>query len=154
MAITYVVGGDLLASNAHTLVNTVNCHGVMGAGLARQFKARYPLCFPRYRQLCDAGQFKPGTFSICREYLPAHLILNAATKDRWQDDSRIEWVESILQRIVANFESLGMRSLAISKLGCGNGHLEWSVVGPLMVTYLSRISGGVIIYMDAGDQQY
>jgi len=154
-SLTYIVHGDLLASPAHTLVNTVNCMGVMGAGLAKQFKAQYPLCYePRYTHLCATHAFKPGTFQIVREYLPTHLILNASTKDHWRQDARIAWVESILVRIERDFTLLDMRSLAISKLGCGNGGLQWSDVGPLMVHYLKCIDAPISIYVNAGDVQY
>ncbi len=152
--ISYIVDGNLLTSTAHTLVNTVNCDGYMGKGLALQFKEQYPQCFKGYRAWCDAGKLRPGMVQACTAYEPAHLILNVATKGGTWKDSRIEWVESILRSLVAGWTP-AVGSIAISKLGCGNGGLLWSDVGPLMVSYFSRIDAAdVFIYVGKDDQQY
>ncbi len=143
---------DLLHSPAHTLVNPVNCVGVMGKGLAAQFKATYPEMFVKYRRECQAERFRPGMIWPYRSQ--DHLILCAATKDSFRDASRIEWIKAILERIVQHYERLNMQSLALPKLGCGEGKLSWSQVGPLIVGYLRRLPCKVWLYVDEGDTQF
>jgi O-acetyl-ADP-ribose deacetylase (regulator of RNase III) len=143
---------DLLHSPAHTLVNPVNCVGVMGKGLAAQMKAAYPEMFARYQRQCQAGRFRPGMLWPYRSQ--DHLILCAATKDHYQQVSRLEWIKGILERIVQHYERLDMQSLALPRLGCGEGKLPWSRVGPLMARYLRRLPCEVWLYVDEGDPQF
>jgi O-acetyl-ADP-ribose deacetylase (regulator of RNase III) len=143
---------NLLHSPAHTLVNPVNCVGVMGKGMASQMKATYPEMFARYQRECQAERFRPGMIWPYRSQ--DHLILCAATKDHYRGASRIEWIEGILERIVQHYGRLNMQSLALPKLGCGEGKLPWSRVGPLMARYLKRLPCEVWLYVDEGDSQF
>lgn len=129
--------GDLLQAPAQALVNTVNCMGVMGKGIALQFGRTFEANTRAYKAACKAKSLRPGDIlsvpihpEIGRE-LP-HYILNFATKDHWRSPSRLEWIESGLLQLVAQVEALQIRSIAIPPLGCGNGGLKWEVVRPLI----------------------
>ncbi len=143
---------SLLCSQAHTLVNPVNCVGTMGKGLAAQFKQRYPELFARYERVCQAGRLQPGMVWPYRAQ--DHLILCVATKDHYHDPSRIEWIEDILERIVQHHTRLDMRSLALPKLGCGEGQLSWERVGPLMARALSSLPCDVFLYVEEDDPHF
>jgi O-acetyl-ADP-ribose deacetylase (regulator of RNase III) len=150
--IKYIVNGNLFDSKCQTLTNTVNCVGVMGAGIAKQFKDRYPSMFSRYAKVCAEGQMKPGMIYPWRA--SDHLILNVSTKDDWRNNSRIKWIEAILERIVSNYQRLGITSIAMTKLGCGLGGLDWNDVGPLVVAALRDLPILVEIYVEASDTQF
>jgi len=102
--------------------------------------------------MCKRGQLKPGM--IYPWNAPECLILNAATKGRWQDPSRLEWIDGILSRIRCHYEGIKIQSLAITKIGCGNGKLLWSDVGPRMAAALRDLPFDVEIYIDQGDEQF
>ena len=144
-----LVSGNLLASKRQTLVNTVNCVGIMGKGIALKFKQRYPEMYQDYVRRCDAGVVKPGT-PYTYELPDGRLICNFPTKNHWRSSSRLEWVESGLDELVTQAPSWGITSLAIPPLGCGHGGLAWEDVGPLMHHYLGRLSIDVDIYVPAG----
>jgi O-acetyl-ADP-ribose deacetylase (regulator of RNase III) len=149
--IKYVVNGNLFDSDCQTLVNTINCEGVMGAGIAKQFKQRFPAMFASYQR--QISQWKPGM--ICRYKLEdGRMILNVATKDKWRNPSHLAWIKRILDRIVSDYRKLGITSIAMTKLGCGLGGLDWDDVGPLMIAALESLPILVEIYIEAGDCQY
>lgn len=151
--IKYVVNGNLFDSKCQTLCNTVNCKGAMSKGIAEQFKARFPAMFAKYEQQCRAGEWKPGM--ICKYGLEdGRMILNVATKGDWRNPSHLAWIKRILDRIVSDYERLGITSIAMTKLGCGNGKLSWDDVGPLMVVALEGLPILVEIYIETGDCQY
>jgi hypothetical protein len=125
----------------------------MGAGIAKQFKSRYPAMFAKYYEQCSTGKWQPGR--ICRHKLnDGRYILNVSTKDHFNKDSMYGWIKDILERIISDYKRLGITSIAITKLGCGNGHLSWSVVGPMMADALSKLDILVEIHIDPGDEQY
>jgi O-acetyl-ADP-ribose deacetylase (regulator of RNase III) len=159
--IKYIVNGNIFDSKAHAIVNTVNCEGFMGKGLALQFKQRYPTMDQAYQRVCKAVRMKPGRI-LPYEVSPERLILSVSTKNEWRKPSRLEWIGDILERLVKYHTAIplpgdravAIRSLAISKLGCGNGHLEWSDVGPLMAQALQSLPITVEIYVEAGDTHF
>ncbi len=129
--------GDLLQAPAQALVNTVNCAGVMGKGIALQFERTFPANTRAYKAACKAKTLRPGDVlpvpihpEIGRD-LP-HYILNFATKDHWRSPSRLEWIETGLCQLVSHVQKHGLTSIAIPPLGCGNGGLQWEVVRPLI----------------------
>lgn len=138
------VDGDILKSNMQTLVNPVNTSGVMGAGLARRFRDAYPDMYRRYVRVCATGQFVPGKLLIYRGN--NHWILNFPTKINPSDDSRIEYIEAGLDKLVSAWRDHGITSLAFPALGCGLGKLQWSEVQPLMTDYLATLPIPVEIY--------
>lgn len=138
--------GDMFTSHAEAMVNTVNCVGVMGKGVALEFKRRWPENYKFYKRACDRRELRPGSVLVFdRGNLfgsegPRYLI-NFPTKDHWRAKSKLEYIESGLDALTFEVEKLGIRSIAIPPLGCGNGGLEWSVVRPLMQRKLANLAG-------------
>jgi len=126
--------GDILQAEAEALVNTVNCVGVMGRGIALQFKKAYPGNFKEYKTACDRKELKPGQMLVhCtnRLMMPRYII-NFPTKRHWRGASRLEDISSGLKALASEVRELNIRSIAIPPLGCGLGGLEWSVVRPMI----------------------
>ncbi|WP_100464615.1 type II toxin-antitoxin system antitoxin DNA ADP-ribosyl glycohydrolase DarG [Mycobacteroides abscessus] len=126
--------GNLLDADTDAVVNTVNCVGVMGKGIALQFKRRYPSMFAEYERACKAGQVQTGRMLPVRtgEMMGPEWVINFPTKRHWRSPSRLEWIEeglSDLRRVIAQ---LGIKSIAIPPLGAGNGGLNWVEVEPLI----------------------
>jgi O-acetyl-ADP-ribose deacetylase (regulator of RNase III)/uncharacterized protein YwgA len=141
--------GDLFASRAQTLVNTVNCVGVMGKGVALEFKKRWPAMFEDYRRRCERGQVRLGEPYLYRD-TSGISIVNFPTKDHWRSPSRIADVERGLDYVAAHVREWGVTSLALPPLGCGNGGLEWSEVGPLIYRKLHGLQMDVEVYAPYG----
>ena len=135
---------SILESSAQTLVNTVNCVGVMGKGLAHAFKQRDPTMFAAYKRICDEHKLAPRKLWLWRG--SASWILNFPTKDHWRSPSRIEWVEAGLAKFIAAYEVQGITEISFPKLGCGNGNLDWRDVQPLMEHYLGNLPIPVYIH--------
>lgn len=133
--------GNLLDANVEALVNTVNTVGVGGKGIALQFRQAYPENFKAYAQACKRGDVVPGrmfTYDLGRLDLPRYII-NFPTKRHWRGKSRIGDIESGLVDLVATIRELGITSIAIPPLGCGNGGLAWTQVRPLIEQALAQV---------------
>jgi O-acetyl-ADP-ribose deacetylase (regulator of RNase III)/uncharacterized protein YwgA len=141
--------GDLFASKAQTLVNTVNCVGVMGKGIALEFKRRFPEMFDDYMQRCRRNQVRLGEPYVFDDP-SGHKILNFPTKDHWRSPSRVVDIESSLDAFVENYWAWGVTSIAFPPLGCGNGGLEWADVGPLIYRKLHELPIDVEVYAPFG----
>jgi O-acetyl-ADP-ribose deacetylase (regulator of RNase III)/uncharacterized protein YwgA len=141
--------GDMFATEMQTLVNTVNCHGVMGKGIALLFKKKYPAMFEDYQERCERGEVRLGEPYHYKD-LAGTSIVNFPTKGHWRASTRLEDVETGLNHFVKNFQKWGITSVAFPPLGCGNGGLEWSAVGPLMFSKLKGIGIPVEIYAPYG----
>jgi len=126
--------GNLLEEDAQALVNAVNCVGVMGKGIALQFKQAFPENFQQYKKACDAKEVQPGRmFTVpTGKLLNPKYIINFPTKRNWRDKSKIEDIQTGLKALVAEVQQLGITSIAIPALGCGNGGLDWVEVKPLI----------------------
>lgn len=127
--------GDLLKQDdVAAIVNTVNCVGVMGKGIALQFKNKWPANFTEYAAACKAGEVRPGRVFIhdLGGLVKPNYILNFPTKDHWRGASKIEFIRDGLVDLVAQVRRLGIRSIAIPPLGCGNGGLDWADVRPMI----------------------
>ncbi|MDD9875296.1 MAG: macro domain-containing protein [Gammaproteobacteria bacterium] len=138
---------NLFDSNAQTLCNAVNTVGVMGAGIAKEFKSRYPEMFADYKQRCEEKRVligKPYCWKPADE--SARWVLIFPTKRHWRNPSQIEWLESGLQHLTENYKKWGIRSLAMPALGCSLGGLDWKHVRPLMEKYLDEMDVPVEIY--------
>ena len=122
--------GNILKADAEALVNTVNCIGFMGRGIALQFKKVYPGNFSAYHKACNAGEVQPGRMFIfdLNSMLNPKYVVNFPTKRHWRADSRYEDIESGLNALVAEVQQRGIRSIAIPPLGCGLGGLHWDTV--------------------------
>lgn len=143
--LTYLKG-DLLSSPAQVQVNTVNVVGVMGKGIALQFKNKYPEMFSAYQRMCENHILDTGKLYLWKS--PEKWVLMFPTKKHWRNPSKIEYIESGLKKFVDNYEQLGIESIAFPRLGCGNGNLDWDIVKPLMEKYLKPLPITVYIYVD------
>lgn len=133
--------GNLLEAEVEALVNTVNCVGVMGKGLALQFKQAFPENFQEYRRACQSGEVKPGQMFIVptgRLTNPRYII-NFPTKRHWKNPSRIEDIETGLLALIETVKQFGIRSIAVPPLGCGNGGLAWSRVAPMIEAAFAQV---------------
>lgn len=144
-----VLIGDLFETKAKTIVNTVNCVGVMGKGIAQAFKKRFPDMFKEYSQRCQSGMVQPGVPYLYSDMLGTS-ILNFPTKKHWRSPSRLDDVIKGLDIFAEKYKEWGIESVAFPPLGCGNGGLEWAVVGPVMYQRLSTLDIPVEIYAPYG----
>ena len=142
----------MFASDAQTLVNTVNCVGIMGKGVALEFRRRFPEMYDDYVARCKARQVRLGDPYLFRRLLTP-WILNFPTKDHWRSVSRLSDIVAGLEHLTANYQEWGITSLAVPPLGCGQGQLEWRVVGPTLWRYLSRLDIPVELYAPTGTPQ-
>lgn len=140
-----VLVGDMFESRAQTLVNTVNCVGVMGKGIALEFKKRFPDMYEDYAQRCAAKQVRLGEPYLFRRLFPP-WILNFPTKGHWRSVSRLSDIEAGLEYLERHYHEWGIESLAVPALGCSNGGLEWRVVGPTLYRHLGRLDIPVELY--------
>ncbi|MCX5812606.1 MAG: macro domain-containing protein [Proteobacteria bacterium] len=145
-----VAVGDILKSKASTLVNTVNCVGIMGKGIAAEFKKLFPEMFEDYVKRCERHEIKPGVPYLFKASLFPPQIINFPTKSHWRAASRIEDIEKGLKIFVSKYREWGVKSIAMPPLGCGNGQLLWETVGPLMFKYLSKLDIPVELYAPYG----
>ncbi len=141
--------GDIFESDAQTLVNTVNCVGVMGKGIALEFRDRFPDMYEEYVQRCTEGRVKLGEPYLYRRLTPP-WILNFPTKDHWRSVSRLQDIVAGLQLLHARYRGWGVTSLAVPPLGCGQGQLEWRVVGPTLYRHLKRLEIPVYLFAPFG----
>lgn len=134
--VTYVTG-DIFRSPAQVITNTVNCVGVMGAGIALEFKKRYPDLFNDYKQRCQKGEVIAG-----RPYLFENdkvQVLNFPTKRHWKNNSDINDIEDGLKYLAEHHADMGIFFLALPPLGCGLGGLEWASVKTLIDKHLGPL---------------
>lgn len=130
--ITYTTG-DLFEAQAEAIVNTVNTVGVMGKGIALQFKQRFPENYLTYKDACEAGQVKTGTLLITKgNTLFFKYIINFPTKEHWRNPSKYEYVEQGLDALIEAIKERNITSVAMPPLGAGNGKLEWNKVKQIL----------------------
>jgi O-acetyl-ADP-ribose deacetylase (regulator of RNase III) len=143
--LTYVVG-DLFQSPAKVLVNTVNTVGVMGKGIAKDFKTFFPEMFIGYQRLSEQKRIDIGKLYLWRG--PYKWVLNFPTKKHWRYPSKPEYIEAGLKKFVAGYAHYSFSSVAFPQLGCGHGELDWEEqVQPLMERYLSNLPIDVFIHL-------
>ena len=122
--------GDILKADAEALVNTVNCAGVMGRGIALQFRKAFPECFKAYKAACDRKELRLGKMHVCdlSRLENPRLVINFPTKRHWKGKSKLADIEAGLAALVDLVRQRHIRSIAIPPLGCGLGGLEWNEV--------------------------
>jgi O-acetyl-ADP-ribose deacetylase (regulator of RNase III) len=138
--------GDIFTAPTQTIVNTVNTRGVMGKGLALQFKRRFPEMYHDYRQRCADHAVRVGEPYIYTESRP--WIVNFPTKDHWRAPSRLIWIRDGLAYFSAKYREWGIESAAFPQLGTRNGGLAWPPVRDVMEEFLGTLSVPVFIYTD------
>jgi len=145
--ITYTTG-DIFTSNCQALVNPVNCVGVMGKGLAKEFKSRYPENFDVYRLTCNQGKVKIGKMLVVTPVEKGGTyIINFPTKLHWMRYSQIGYITMGLIDLVKVIGMFEIKSIAVPALGCGLGGLEWGNVRPLIEYKLGGLEGvEVLVY--------
>ncbi len=142
------IEGDIFTSPAQVIVNTVNTVGVMGKGIALEFKKRYPQMFEVYKSACEKRKFTIGKLMLVSA--SDHMILLFPTKENWRYPSKLSYIEQGLKRFCDKYAERGITSIAFPKLGCGNGELSWDDVRPLMERYLKSLPIDVYIYLKSG----
>jgi len=137
--------GDIIGENAEALVNSVNCVGIMGRGIALQFKNAFPENFKAYQLACQRNELQPGTLLIFKtnQISNPKYIINFPTKRHWRGRSRISDIEAGLEALVREIRRLGIRSVAIPPLGSGLGGLEWSHVRPMIQAAVRNLDDNV-----------
>src|SRR5262245_37084449 len=149
--LTYV-DRSLFQSPARVLVNTVNVVGVMGKGIAKDFKFFFPEMFREYQARCESKALDIGKLYLYRG--PHKWVLNFPTKKHWHQPSKPEYIEAGLKTFVAGYAQSGITSIAFPRLGCGNGELHWNrQVRPLMEKYLAKLPIEVFVHHYGQDTQ-
>jgi len=146
-----ILVGNILELRARTLVNTVNCVGIMGRGIALEFKKHFPDMFKDYQLRCEKKKVRLGKPYIYKGLFPPWII-NFPTKQDWRSVSKIRDIEEGLKYLVDHYQEWGVESLAVPPLGCGNGQLDWRDVGPLIYQILEPIKIPVEMYAPYGIQ--
>ena len=146
--------GNLFESSTQTLVNTVNCVGVMGKGVALEFKKRFPEMFADYVARCERKQVRLGEPYLYEDQASGVRVVNFPTKDHWRSPSRLSDIERGLDYFVAHYKQWGIESVAMPPLGCGNGGLDWAEVGPLIYRKLHALPIKVNVYAPYGTPKH
>jgi O-acetyl-ADP-ribose deacetylase (regulator of RNase III) len=147
------IKGNLLEAQTQALINTVNTVGVMGKGIALQFKEAFPENFKSYASACKTGELQPGKLLVTRENSieGEKIIINFPTKTEWFRKSTYEYIELGLAELVKVIEQYRIKSIAIPPLGCGNGGLKWDKVKPLIERHLSSLQNIDIVVYEPND---
>jgi len=142
--------GDILKCEADALVNTVNCVGVMGRGIALQFKNAFPGNFKAYAAACQRGDVQPGHMFIYEtgQLTPPRYIINFPTKRHWRGKSRIEDIDAGLSALAEVVRTRRIRSIAIPPLGSGLGGLDWLEVRPRIERALAPLQDAEILVFE------
>ena len=146
----HFVKGNLFDTQCEAIVNTVNCVGVMGKGVALQCKNEYPENYRSYRERCRKGELQPGTLLVLRDtsLRTGHqkTIVNFPTKTDWRLPSRYEYVDKGLSALRTFLQTGKVKSIAIPPLGCGCGGLKWEIVKVEIKNFLADLPVDIFIY--------
>ena len=140
--------GNMFDVPADIRINTVNCVGVMGAGVALAFKRLHPLMFAEYQRKCTAGLIRPGQLHIWQSP-DGERIVNFPTKRHWRDDSRYEDIEAGLIALKAFLADQGRIHATLPALGCGHGRLNWKVVAAMIRKHLQGLEAQITVFQPA-----
>ncbi len=138
----FLENSDIFKANTEAIINTVNCVGIMGKGIALQFKEKYPENYKAYKHACDAGKVTIGKMFVTDNGFLSQprYIINFPTKKHWKGKSDIEFIRSGLQDLKAVIAERGIKSIAIPPLGAGNGGLDWNEVKNLITKELEGLT--------------
>lgn len=139
-----IIKGNIFTTNCQTIVNTINCVGVMGAGIAYECRLRYPEMFAKYVELCDKKMIDIGTLWIYKD--PEKWVLNFPTKFHWKYESKIEYLEKGLQKFLDTYKQKGITSIAFPLLGASNGGIPEQQSLEVMKRYLEQCDIDIEIY--------
>ena len=135
--------GNIFNSDCEFLVNPVNCVGVMGKGLALEFKNKYPLNFEIYKKACDNASFNIGNLLIVP--VDNKFIVNFPTKKHWRNKSDLKFIKIGLEELKVAIKDFNIKSIALPKLGCGLGGLDWNEVFDLIKDFHNSIVDNVLV---------
>lgn len=141
----FVPGGNILKCPAQTLVCPVNTVGVMGCGLAKAFASVFKGLLYHYRVACRTEVLRTDTLWVWSAD-PNKQVLCFPTKEDWKNPSEVGWIIHGMRRLVAQYQALGITSIAIPMLGCGAGQLTWEQIGPIVVEYARQLPMDVYIF--------
>lgn len=141
--------GNIFDEDVVALVNAVNCVGVMGKGIALQFKQKFPEVFKVYKKACTAQEVQPGKmFIVSTGQISPRYVVNFPTKRHWREPSRVEDIQSGLKTLAADVQRLEILSIAIPPLGCGNGGLDWCDVKPMILEAFENLSAVKVVILE------
>jgi O-acetyl-ADP-ribose deacetylase (regulator of RNase III) len=153
VVVVHYLTGNLFESVAQAIVNTVNCEGYMGKGIAYQFKLLYPKNYLAYVKACKSGDLQIGKVFPYEEN--GKIILNFPTKDTWRKNSKIEYIESGLKSLAELTTKFDIKSIAIPPLGSGNGGLNWfDVKNVINIQFLPNVPSSVDVYIYEPSKSY
>jgi O-acetyl-ADP-ribose deacetylase (regulator of RNase III) len=141
-----IVHGSIFDSKMQTLVNPVNCVGVMGAGLPKEFKRRYPEMMSTYQEICNTGRLTLGRPYLFISLSMSHRIVLFPTKNHWKYNSHAPDIIEGIQFLRRNYAGMEITSLAVPALGCGLGGLEWSAFWPDLLNEFDKFPIPVELY--------
>jgi len=144
--------GDMFDIPADIRINTVNCVGVMGIGVALAFKERFPEMFEAYKKECRNKTIQPGKPCL---YLYENLtIINFPTKDHWRNPSKYEYIESGLKWLAKYLKGRGAVKVTLPALGCGHGGLDWNEVKSLIRKHLSGLEATIYVFEPSDSRKF
>jgi O-acetyl-ADP-ribose deacetylase (regulator of RNase III) len=146
------VSGDMFETPADIRVNTVNCVGVMGAGVALAFKTKYPAMFRAYKAACDAQEVQPGKLNIWRT-LDGEWVINFPTKRHWRENSRYEDIELGLVALRDYLAGQGRVRVTLPALGCGHGGLDWERVSAMIREQLADLDAEIFVFQPSDSRR-
>ena len=138
-----IENGNIFNSNCDFLVNPVNTVGIMGKGLALEFKKKFPNNFIKYQKFCKDNSFGIGKLLIVKENNKS--ILNFPTKKHWKNKSELDYIIQGLEKLKIAIEKYNINSVAFPKIGCGLGGLDWNIVLDLLINFEKNISFNILV---------
>lgn len=147
LTISIIKDRNIFDSQCQTIVNTVNCVGVMGKGIALEMKNRYPDMFEKYKNLCENKLIDIGKLWIYTHIVEKEIvkrILNFPTKIHWKNKSEYEYIEKGMQKFIETYQDKNITSIAFPMLGCNNGGLDSDMVLEIMLKYLSKCDNLIV----------
>lgn len=140
--------GNLLEAKVDALVNAVNTVGVMGKGIALQFKYAFPENYVAYKQASERNEIVVGKVLVVpvNDLNGVKFIVNFPTKQHWRNPSKLQWIKDGLKDLLEQIIKYDIKSIALPALGCGNGGLDWTVVKPVIEQYLSDLNVEISVY--------
>lgn len=146
--------GNFFDYNASIRINTVNCVGVMGAGVALQFKNLFPQMFNEYKNLCNLKKLVPGALHIweSENIFENLIIINFPTKNHWKAPSEYEYIEKGLDALHKYLSASSGKTITIPALGCGHGGLDWNIVKPMIYEKLANLNHNILLFAPESSQ--